>query len=104
MYAIRSYYALVSLVASWFIWRSSPEYIRQGGPLLVLGLTFFFLTMTFAIERFIVLGRAGGRGSTATFVRNLKQAVGGGELGAAVAACRKQGGSLANVIGRNNFV
>ena len=90
---------LVSLVASWFIWKSSPEYIRQGGPLLVLGLTFFFLTLTFAIERFIVLWRAGGRGSSSGFVRNLKQAVQGGDFGEAVNACRKQGGSLANVIG-----
>ncbi len=89
----------VSIVASWFIWKNSPEYIRQGGPLLVLGLTFFFLTMTFAIERFIVLWRAGGRSNAGGFLKNLKQAVHGGEIVAAVDACRKQGGSLANVIG-----
>lgn len=90
---------LVSLVASWFIWQASPEYIRQGGPLLVLGLTFLFLTLTFAVERTIVLWRAGGRGSVPGFVKNLKQAVHAGELESALAACKKQGGSLANVIG-----
>ncbi len=90
---------LVSIVVSWFIWQNAPDYLQQGGPLLVLGLTFFFLTMTFAIERFIVLWRAGGRGGVADFVKNLKQSVHAGEMENAVEACRKQGGSLANVIG-----
>ena len=50
---------IVSIVLSWFIWTHAPEYIRRGGPLLVAGLTFLFLTLTFAVERFIVLWRAG---------------------------------------------
>lgn len=90
---------ILSIVASYFIWINSPEYVKQGGPLLVAGLTFFFLTMTFAIERFIVLWRAGGRGSVPGFIKNLKQAVHEGDLGTAVESCKKQGGSLANVIG-----
>ena len=90
---------ILSIVASWFIWTNSPEYVKQGGPLIVAGLTFFFLTMTFAIERFIVLWRAGGQGSVQGFIKNLKQSVHGGDLDTAVEACKKQGGSLANVIG-----
>ncbi len=90
---------IVSAVLSWFIWDKSPEYIHQGGPLIVVGLTFFFLTLTFAIERFIVLWRAGGRGNVYGFTKNLKKSVHSGDLGEAVAACKKQGGSLANVIG-----
>jgi biopolymer transport protein ExbB len=90
---------IVSLVVSYFIWQNTPQYIKQGGPLLVLGLTLLFLALTFAIERFIVLWRAGGRGSVAGFVQNLKQSVHAGDLAAAVEACKKQGGSLANVIG-----
>ncbi len=90
---------LMSIVVSWFIWQNSPEYLKQGGPLLVIGLTLFFLTMTYAIERFIVLWRAGGRGSVSGFVKTIKQAVHADELDNAVAACKHQGGSLANVIG-----
>jgi biopolymer transport protein ExbB len=89
----------VLAVLSWFIWDHSPEYVRQGGPLLVVGLTFFFLTLTFAVERFIVLWRAGGRGNIYSFIKNLKQTVHAGDLSKAVAACKKQGGSLANVVG-----
>jgi biopolymer transport protein ExbB len=90
---------IVSAVLSWFIWDKSPEYIHQGGPLLVVGLTFLFLTLTFAIARFIVLWRAGGRGNVYGFIKNLKQSVHSGDLSQAVEACKKQGGSLANVIG-----
>ena len=97
-YALLPITALLA-VLSWFIWTQSPEYVRQGGPLLVVGLTFLFLTLTFAIERFIVLWRAGGRGNTYTFIKNLKQAVHAGDLTEAVEACKKQGGSLANVVG-----
>ena len=90
---------LVSVVVSWFIWDRSPEYIRQGGPLLVVGLTCFFMVITFCIERFFVLWRAGGRGNAAAFVRRIRQAVEGDETAKAVEACRQQGGSLANVVG-----
>ncbi len=90
---------IVSAILSWFIWDKSPEYIHQGGPLIVVGLTFLFLTLTFAIERFIVLWRAGGRGNVHGFTKNLKKSVHSGDLSEAVAACKKQGGSLANVIG-----
>jgi len=90
---------IVLAVLSWFIWRQSPEYVRQGGPLLVVGLTFLLLALTFAVERLIVLWRAGGRGNIYTFIKNLKQAVHSGDLTAAVEACKTQGGSLANVVG-----
>jgi biopolymer transport protein ExbB len=89
----------VSVLVSWFIWNQSPEYIRQGGPLLVIGLTCLFLVFTYCIERFIVLWRAGGRGNVPAFVRNLKESLRGGDVGQAIEACKRQGGSLGNVIG-----
>jgi biopolymer transport protein ExbB len=88
-----------SVVVSWYIWDHSPEYMRQGGPLLIVGLTCLFLAFTFCIERFLVLWRAGGRGNVPRFIRNVKDAVHGGEIAQAVEACKRQGGSLANVIG-----
>lgn len=90
---------IVSMAVSWYIWDQSPEYVRQGGPLLIVGLTCLFLAFTFCIERLLVLWRAGGRGNAPSFIRNLKQAVHDGELGQAIEACKRQGGSLANVIG-----
>lgn len=88
-----------SALVSWFIWSQSPQYIKQGGPLLVIGLTCLFLVLTFCLERVLVFWRAGGRGNVTTFVENLKKATAGGDLDKAVESCRRQGGSLGNVIG-----
>jgi len=88
-----------SVLVSWFIWVKSPDYIKQGGPLLILGLTCLFLVFTFSIERFLVLWRAGGRGDATRFVANLRQSLKGGNVAEAVEACKRQGGTLANVIG-----
>ena len=90
---------IVSLAASWFLWDRSPEYVRQGGPLLIFGLTLLFLALTFAVERLLVLWRAGGRGNSMQFVRNLKKAIDKGSVQEAIESCKKQGGCLANVVG-----
>jgi biopolymer transport protein ExbB len=88
-----------SVLVSWFVWSQSPLYIRQGGPLLVIGLACLFLVFTFCLERMLVFWRAGGRGNVTTFVANLKKVTEGGDLEQAVESCRRQGGSLGNVIG-----
>ena len=90
---------VIMLGVSWLIWKVSPSYLRQGGPLLVLGLTFLFLVVMFAIERWLVLRRADGRGNAVAFIAALKQSVQVGDVPGAIAACRAQGGSLANVVG-----
>jgi biopolymer transport protein ExbB len=89
----------VSVGVSYVIWDNSPEYLKQGGPLLVLGLTLLFLVFTFTVERAFVLWRAGGKGGLSTFIRNVKSAVQEGDIEKAVDACRKKGGSLGNVVG-----
>ncbi len=89
----------VSVGVSYVIWDNSPEYLKQGGPLLVIGLTCLFLVFTFTVERALVLWRAGGRGGVSVFVRNIKAAVQEGDLTKAIEACRKQGGCLGNVVG-----
>ncbi len=89
----------VSVGVSYVIWDNSPEYLKQGGPLLVIGLTLLFLVFTFTVERAFVLWRAGGKGGLSTFIRTVKQAVEAGDIDKAVDACRKKGGSLGNVVG-----
>lgn len=89
----------VELWGSWYIWEKSPEYIHQGGPLLVLGLLCFFLTLTITIERTLVLWRAGGRSDVSLFVRNIMTTVKEDKLDDAADTCRRQGGCLANVVG-----
>jgi biopolymer transport protein ExbB len=90
---------ILSVVVSWIIWVNAPAYIKQGGPLLVVGLTCLFLVLTFTFERFIVLWRAGGRGSAPAFLRTLKDSLASGRIEEAIETCKRQGGCLANVIG-----
>ncbi|MBI4719761.1 MAG: MotA/TolQ/ExbB proton channel family protein [Chitinivibrionia bacterium] len=90
---------ILSVVVSYIIWDNSPEYLRQGGPLLVLGLTCLFLVFTFTVERAIVLTRAGGRGGVSQFMRNIKTTVQEGQMEKAIETCKKQGGCLGNVVG-----
>ncbi len=89
----------ISVAISYVIWRNAPEYLRKGGPLLVIGLTCLFLVFTFTIERAIVLARAGGRRGVSVFVRNIKTTVQEGHMDKAIEACKKQGGCLGNVVG-----
>jgi biopolymer transport protein ExbB len=91
--------ALVELAVSYFIWSHSPEYIKKGGPLLVLGLLAFFLALTFCLERLFVLWRAGGRSNVDKFIRNITATIPHGSLDEAVDSCKRQGGCLANVVG-----
>ncbi len=91
--------AAAEIWASYYIWVHSPEYVKQGGPLLVVGLFAFFLAVTFTIERTLVLWRAGGRSDVTLFVRNTMTTIKAGELDAAMDTCRRQGGCLANVVG-----
>jgi biopolymer transport protein ExbB len=88
-----------SAAVSYFIWSNAPEYLRRGGPLLVLGLTCLFLVLTFAVERAIVLARSGGRAGLAAFMSSIKSTIKDGAVERAVDACKKQGGCLGNVIG-----
>ncbi len=88
-----------SVAASWFIWDRSPEMIRQGGYLIVAGLTCLFLVLTFSLERLAVLWRAGARGTSRAFLRSVGPPLPKGDVGEALDACRRQGGSLANVVG-----
>lgn len=90
---------VISIVISYFIYKSLPEFIQQGGPLIVMLITLMILVVTFIIERAWTLRQAEGKGSLGSFIRKIKTAVHSGNLDEAIDACRKQGGCLANVVG-----
>jgi biopolymer transport protein ExbB len=91
-------YFIGALAVSWLIYLQLPKYIREGG-FLVAGLIFLLiLVTTFVIERAISLRRAAGRGSLPAFLTTVKRHLASGDVDAAIDACKKQGGSAANVI------
>jgi len=76
-----------------------PDFIKLGGPLVPILITFSILLFTFIVERLITLKRAGGRGDMSHFTRNLKRALDAHSIPDAITVCKKQGGCLANVVG-----
>ncbi len=76
-----------------------PDFIKLGGYLVPVLIVLSILLFTYIAERLLTITRAQGRGDVGRFTRNLKKAVDGGQLGDAIEVCRKQGGSIANVVG-----
>ncbi|MCE5271863.1 MotA/TolQ/ExbB proton channel family protein [bacterium] len=75
-----------------------PDYIRAGGPLVVLLITLSITIVTFIFERLFMLHLARGKGSLPKFVRSLKHDISEGRVDSAIELCDKQKGTLANVI------
>jgi len=72
--------------------------IHKGGYIVVLQIAFMVILLTYAIERFITIMRAKGRGSNLTFSQTIRSQVDKGAWQEAQATCDERKGSVANVI------
>lgn len=72
--------------------------IYRGGFIVPLLMAVNLILITFVIERFIILWRAGGRGNISTFVRKLQALLNDNQIEEADQMCDQQRGSLANVM------
>lgn len=70
----------------------------KGGIIVPFLLGVFLTVLTFAIERFITISKASGKGAADKFVAKIKTLVTNHQLDEALAECDKQKGSLANVV------
>jgi biopolymer transport protein ExbB len=90
---------VVALIASYFIYDYLlPDYIRDGGYLVIGLIAMTIMVFTFIFERIFSLRKAQGRGSLAVFLKNVTQEINKGNIEGAIAACDKQRGSCANII------
>jgi biopolymer transport protein ExbB len=72
--------------------------VFKGGPIVPLLITALLTTLTFAIERFLTINAAKGKGSIPDFVRRIQAYLSEGNIDAAIVECDKQRGSVANVV------
>lgn len=72
--------------------------VFKGGPIVPLLITALLTTLTFAIERFLTINAAKGKGSVPDFVRRIQAYLNEGNIDAAIVECDKQRGSVANVV------
>jgi biopolymer transport protein ExbB len=86
---------LISLAI--FLWML-PDYLRAGGPIVVVLITLSLMVITFVFERLFALHAAKGKGSLVAFFRAVKDSVVKGNVDGAIDACDKQRGTAANVL------
>lgn len=72
--------------------------IYKGGFIVPILLSLVLMSITFSIERFLVIGKASGKGSAEAFLHRVKGHLNAGNVDAAMAECDKQMGSVANVV------
>lgn len=72
--------------------------IYQGGPLVILLMTLLMMNITYVVERALSLAKARGAGDLASFLHRVQSSLKEGKIDAALDACDKQRGSLANII------
>ena len=75
-----------------------PEFVKAGGPLVILLIALVILAVTFTVERVFALKKAEGKGGIHTFVKGFRQDIEGGQIDSAIQRCDTQGGALANVL------
>ena len=72
--------------------------VYKGGVVVPVLMGLFLMVVVFSIERFMVIGKAAGKGNLDAFMNNVQAQVKNGDIDAAIAACDKQQGSVANAI------
>jgi biopolymer transport protein ExbB len=91
-------YFVAAMFVSYLIFKQLPEYLQKGGLLVPLLIFLSILVITFVVERLFSLKKAQGRGSLPAFLTAVKKNLMNGDVDGAIEACKKQGGSAANVI------
>jgi biopolymer transport protein ExbB len=72
--------------------------VYKGGFIVPLLMAVLLILLTFVVERFIMLGKAGGKGNMNAFVREIQSLLNDNKIEEASELCDKQRGSLANVM------
>ncbi|MBW3518123.1 MotA/TolQ/ExbB proton channel family protein [Flavobacterium sp. NKUCC04_CG] len=72
--------------------------VYKGGIVVAALIGLLTMTIVFSIERFIVIGKAAGKGNVGAFVQNVQATINQGKIEQAIEECDVQQGSVANVV------
>jgi len=75
-----------------------PDYIKAGGPLVIILIMLSIMLITFIFERLLTLNKAKGRESLVSFLRKIHQHTQKGNIAGAIELCDKQRGSCASIL------
>ena len=76
-----------------------PQFVKDGGPVVIVLVALLIIIVTLIVERMLSLKKAQGREALAVYLRKVQQAVHAGDVDGAIQLSDKQRGSLAAVIG-----
>lgn len=90
---------VLALAVSFFIYfYLLPQFIRDGGYIVILLLALSIMVITFIIERSFSLRKAEGHGSLPKFLKEVVSHTERKEFETAIALCKKQSGICGNVL------
>lgn len=93
------WFALAGCFAiGYFIFKQLPEFVQAGGPIVIGLIASIMFLMIIIVERLWTLQGAKGRESLAVFAKKLQSAIQNNDIEGAMDLCRRQRGSLANVV------
>jgi len=75
-----------------------PDYIKAGGPLVIILIMLSLMVVTFIFERLLALNKAKGKGALTAFLRKVQAEISKENIDGAIEICDKQRGSCANVL------
>ncbi|MFZ4619768.1 MAG: MotA/TolQ/ExbB proton channel family protein [Bacteroidota bacterium] len=75
-----------------------PQFIKDGGPLVVGLIALSIMVLTYVVERLLSLKKAAGRGPLPKFLKTLVTNLNSNDIPAAISTCDVQRGSLANIV------
>lgn len=90
---------IIALIASVVIYSYFlPQFIKDGGYLVIALITLTIMVTTFIVERLLSLRKAQGKHAIPTFLRNVQSAINEKNIPQAIDYCAAQRGSLAMVL------
>jgi biopolymer transport protein ExbB len=79
-----------------------PQFIRDGGYLVIALIALSIMVFTFIVERTFSIRKAQGKGSIPKFLKEVEKALEADDFTSAVQLCDRQSGSIANIL-KNGF-
>jgi biopolymer transport protein ExbB len=72
--------------------------IYKGGPIVPLIITLLLTVLAYAVERYLAITKAAGKGKVVSFMSEINHLLDSGKIDNAKESCNQQKGSVANVI------
>jgi biopolymer transport protein ExbB len=90
---------VLCFIVSWIIFEYFlPQFVKDGGPVVIGLMVLTMLDITFIIERSLTLKKARGKRPQVAFLKDAMSAIRNNDITRAVNLCNSQQGTMANVL------